>query len=159
MIADNANVVHTQIMICLCVLTSIAQHNRWATIRLFNTMSQGIAVDSVVLEVETPRKTHRQQTAHRPDSLVGRNFASLNLSSGGTCPTHLASRKKMANLPKETHPVKNSRQHQRTCRAGQETRRGQDQRNRLRYATVRLQTTVPQVAEEQTERLLCGSQR
>ena len=35
----------------------------------------------------------------------------------------------------------------------------QGQRHRLQYARVHLQTTVPQVAEEQTERSLCGNQQ
>ena len=41
-----------------------------------------MAVDSVVLGLRTeeaPRKTHRQRTTHRRESLVGRNFDSLNL--------------------------------------------------------------------------------
>ena len=65
----------------------------------------------------------------------------------------------MANLPRETHPVKTVGNVSAPGGAGQETLRGQDQRNRLRHATVRPQTTAPQTEEEQTERLLHGSQR
>ena len=62
----------------------------------------------------------------------------------------------MANLPRETHPVKTVGN---ISASVVQALSGQDQRNRLRHATVRLQTSAPQSAEEQTERLLCGSQR
>ena len=126
-------------------------------------------------EVEAPRKTQRQRTAHRPESLVGRNLGSLNrLEVLVRYP--LASRKNdeflQKDAPMETvsndsapkcRPGDQTRgvdfdtrqQPQRTRSAGQETLLGQGQSSR----TVRLQTTAPQTVEEQTERLLCGSQR
>ena len=84
---------------------------RGATVRHLNTMSQGwlsIQTCSVcgLSEIEAPRKTHLQRTAHRPESLVGRNFDSVNL-----CHLEILLRcswpaEKMANISRETYPVK-----------------------------------------------------
>ena len=112
-------------MTCLCVLTSVAQHKRWATIRHLNTVSQGwLSIQSCSVcglrDVEAPGKTHRQRTAHRPESLVGRNFASLNRCHRevGTCSIPLASRTDGESLQG------NSQQRQRVRCADQETPRG-----------------------------------
>ena len=114
----------------------------------------GMAVDSVVLgcglsEVWPPRKTHRQRW---------RNFASLNLCRLEVLVRYSPDQQKNAESLQKDASCENSRQRQRTRCAGQKALRGQDQKSRLRYATVRLQTTAPQTAKDQRERLLCGSQ-
>ena len=63
-VPDDANVIHVQVLTCLCDLTSTAQKERRATICHFNTATQGwLSVQSCPIgglsEVETPRETHR----------------------------------------------------------------------------------------------------
>ena len=105
MIPDNTNVVHIQVMTCLCVLTSIAQHKRSTTIRHLNTTSQGwLSIQSCSVcglgEVEA------QRTAHRPESLVGRNYDSPNLCHLEVLVRHPWPAEKIAKLPREVHAVK-----------------------------------------------------
>ena len=44
---------HIQAMRCVCVVTLLAQHKGWATVRHLNTHVAGMAVDSVVLGLRT----------------------------------------------------------------------------------------------------------
>ena len=128
-------------MTCLCVLTLFAQHKRWGHDPSSQRCVAGMAVSSVVLGLQTEgsrgsKKTHRQRTAHRPESLVGRNFvASISVIL-----------RNLFDIPgeffQEDASCGNSQQRQRTRCAGQETLRGQGRRSRLRYATARLQTKV-----------------
>ena len=114
---------HMQIVTCLCVLTSCAQHKRCATIRHLNTTSQGwLSIQSCsvcgLTEVKAPRKTHRQRTAHQPISVILRYLFDT-----------------LVDFSRETQSCGNSQQRQRTRGVGQETLHERAQRSRLRYAT------------------------
>ena len=122
-----------------------------------------MAVGSVVLGLRTERsegskKSHRRRTAHRSESLVGRNFGSLNLCLLEVLVRYSWPPEKMANRSRETHPVEAAGNV--TAPTVQAKGLSMKKTGRVDFdkTTAHLQTTAPQTVEEQTEVSLCGSQ-